>query len=278
MEGKLFVVATPIGNLEDITYRAVKVLSNVDIIACEDTRVAKKLLNHFSIKDKTLISYYEPVEDKVSEKIISLLKFGNDVALITDAGTPTISDPGYRLIKKAIENNIDVVPIPGVSAVITALSVSGLPTDKFIFLGFLPNKENAKRELLKKFGILNITIVIYESPHRLLKTLHLINEIFPNSDLSIAKELTKIHERIFRGKPKEIINFLEENKDLIRGEFVIVFYPNYNEEISISEEVLLKEANLLKDKGLKTKEISKILADRFNLNKKEIYKLIVNKL
>jgi 16S rRNA (cytidine1402-2'-O)-methyltransferase len=278
MEGNLFVVATPIGNLEDITFRAVKILESADVIACEDTRVAKKLLSHYGIKGKHLISYYEPVEEEVSKKLIDILKEGKDVALITDAGTPTISDPGYRLIKKAIDTGIKVIPIPGVSAVITALSVSGLPTDKFIFLGFLPKKENQKREILERYGKLNNTIVIYESPHKLFKTLYLINELFPNADLVVAKELTKLHENFFRDKPKNIIEFLEKNKDLVKGEFVIVFFPNYEEKKSVSKEILLEQAKILKEKGLKTKEISKLLADKYDLNKKEIYKLLVESL
>ena len=198
MSGKLYIVATPIGNLKDITLRAIEILKEVDIIACEDTRVAKKLLNHLGIKNKNLISYYEQVEDKVSEKLIKKLKEGKNIALISDAGTPTISDPGYRLIKKAIDLGIEIISIPGAFAGIVALTVSGLPTDKFIFLGFLPQKDKQKIEILKKYGILNTTLIIYESPHRLIKTLKVLKNIFGNCEIVLAKELTKIHETILR--------------------------------------------------------------------------------
>jgi len=278
MAGKLYVVATPIGNLDDITFRAVNTLKDVPIIACEDTRVAKKLLNHFGIKDKKLISYYEPVEEKVSEKLISLLEDGNDVALITDAGTPTISDPGYRLIKKAVDKDIDIIPIPGASAVITALSVSGLPTDKFIFLGFLPKKKGAKKEILSKYGALNNTLVIYESPHKLLETLDLITELFPKGDIVVAKELTKLFERFFRGKPQEVSEFLKNNGDLIKGEFVIVLYPNYEEKKDISEDELLEKAKEMQKAGQRIKDIASQLAKEFSLNKKELYKFLSERL
>jgi len=278
MAGKLYIVATPIGNLDDITFRAVDILKKVPIVACEDTRVARKLLNRFDIKNKKLISYYEPVEEKVSEKIISILEEGSDVALITDAGTPTISDPGYRLVKKAIDKNIDVIPIPGVSAVITALSVSGLPTDKFIFLGFLPKKKGAKRDTLLKYGKMGNTIVIYESPHKLLETLKLINELFPNGDMVVAKELTKVFERYFRGKPKDVIELLNDNKELIKGEFVIVLYPNYQQSEDIKEEDLISKARELFKEGYRIKDISTKLSNEFNLNKKELYKLLNEKL
>jgi len=278
MAGKLFVVATPIGNLEDITLRAIKTLKEVPIIACEDTRVAKKLLAHFNIGGKKLISYYEPVEEKVSDKLIKLLLDGNDIALITDAGTPTISDPGYKLVKKAIENNIEIIPIPGPSAVITALSASGLPTDKFIFLGFLPKKENQKKEMLIKYGKLNNTLVIYESPHNLLNTLKIISEEFPNGDIVVAKEITKLFERFFRGKTGEIYQFLKNNNDLIKGEFVIILYPNYEEKLDISEEKILIEAKEMLKNGMKIKEIAKELATKYNLNKRDLYKTLSIKL
>jgi len=272
--GKLFVVATPIGNLEDITLRAIKTLKEVPIIACEDTRVAKKLLAHFNISGKKLISYYEPVEEKISEKLVNLLLEGNDIALITDAGTPTISDPGYRLVKKAIENDIEVIPIPGVSAAITALSVSGLPTDKFIFLGFLPKKEKHKKDVLLKYGKLNSTIVLYESPHNLLNTLEIITELFPNGDIVIAKELTKLFEKFIRGKTKEVYDYLQNNKDIIKGEFVIVLYPNYEEKINVSEDKIFQEAKKMFNDGIKIKEIAKELAKKYNLDKKALYKTL----
>ncbi len=276
-KGKLYIVSTPIGNLKDITFRAIETLKEVDIIACEDTRVAKKLLNRYKIEKKHLISYYEPVEEKIIPKIINLLKEGKNIALISDAGTPTLSDPGYKLVKEAIKENIEVISIPGAFAAVVALSVSGLPTDKFIFLGFLPTKESKKREILDKFGALNTTIIIYESPHKLLKTVSLIKEIFPKADIVIAKELTKIHEKFIRGSIDEVIKYLNENPEIIKGEFVILLYPN-NEVEKPSEEKLLEEAKSLKEKGIRTKEIAKKLSKKYNLNKNEVYTLIIKEL
>ncbi len=276
-KGKLYIVSTPIGNLKDITFRAIEILKEVDIIASEDTRVAKKLLNHYRIQGKHLISYYEPVEEKVIPKIINLLKEGKTIALISDAGTPTLSDPGYKLVKEAIKENIEVIPIPGAFAAVVALSASGLPTDKFIFLGFLPTKESKKREILDKFGVLNTTIIIYESPHKLLKTLSLIKEIFPKADIVIAKELTKVYEKFIRGSIDEVMKYLNENPEIIKGEFVILLYPN-NEVEKPSEKRLLEEAKSLKEKGIRTKEIAKKLSRKYNLNKNEVYTLIIKEL
>jgi len=275
--GKLYIVATPIGNLKDITLRALEVLKSVDVIACEDTRVSKKLLNSYDIGNKTLISYYEPKEERIIPKIIELLKDGKDVALISDAGTPSISDPGYKLIKRSIEEGIEIIPIPGAFAGLSGLVASGLPTDKFIFIGFLPNKEGKKREILKKFGSLNSTVILYESPNRVLKTLNLIKELFPNSDVVIAKEITKLYERFIRGKIGDVIQELKENRDIIKGEFVILFFPNV-EEKDISLEQIIEKANTLKKTGLKIKDISKILAKEFNLHKKDIYKILIKNL
>ena len=273
-KGNLYLVSTPIGNLKDITFRAVEILKNVDTILCEDTRVAKKLLNHYNIEGKNLISYYEPVEEKVIPKIIDLLKSGKDIALISDAGTPTLSDPGYKLVKKAVKEDINIIPIPGAFAGAVALSASGLPTDKFIFLGFLPNKEKKKREVLEKFGSLNTTLIIYESPHKLLKTLSLIKELFPEADTVVAKELTKIFEKFIRGNINDVLNYFKENEEIIKGEFVILIYPNI-EDKKVSEEKILDEAKILKKEGLKTKEIAKNLAKKYNLNKNEIYNLLI---
>ena len=274
--GILYVVATPIGNLKDITLRALDILKSVEYIACEDTRVTKKLLSHYGIEGKKLISYHEHNEEKVSEKIINILK-EKDVALVSDAGTPCISDPGYRVVKKAWEKGFYVSPIPGPFAGAAALSASGLPSDKFLFLGFLPHKEKQKLDIIEKYKNLEITLIFYESPHRLLKTLKLFAEIYPNSSLVVAKELTKIHERFIKGTTQEVYNYFLENPEIIKGEFVILCYPEKEEKI-ISKEEILKKAKELKEKGIKTKEISKILSKETSLSKNEIYDFLLKNL
>ena len=275
MSGKLYIVATPIGNLKDITLRAIEVLKKVDIIACEDTRITRKLLNHLGIKDKKLVSYYEHIEEKVSEKLIKKLNEGKDIALVSDAGTPTISDPGYRLIKKAINSGVEIISIPGAFAGIVALTVSGLPTDKFIFLGFLPSKDNQKVEILKKFGKLNTTLIIYESPHKIIKTLKLLENLFENCEIVVAKELTKIHETVLRGEISDILDKLEKSPELKKGEFVILCKPSIEERKSLDKDEIKNLGEYLKKQGKKTKEIAKIIADKYNLKKNEVYKILV---
>ncbi|MFN3134594.1 MAG: 16S rRNA (cytidine(1402)-2'-O)-methyltransferase [Candidatus Kryptonium sp.] len=218
MAGKLYVVSTPIGNLDDITFRAVEVLKSVDLIACEDTRRTLILLEKFNIAKK-LVSYYNYNERQRTEELISHLKSGKNIALVSDSGTPGISDPGYILIRRAIEENIQVIPIPGPTAFVSALVVSGLPMDEFVFVGFLPHKKGRKTKL-QKLAQEERTIILYESPHRLLKTLNEILEIFGDREITIAKELTKVHEEVFRGRISEVLNKLTPDK--IKGEFVIV--------------------------------------------------------
>lgn len=219
---KLYVVPTPIGNLKDITYRAVETLNLVKFIACEDTRRTTILLNHYQIKDKTLLSYYEPKESLQIKKIITLLKKGEEVALVSDAGTPSISDPGYRLIRACIEENIPVEVLPGPSALITALVGSGLPTDKFCFVGFSPKKSKSSfiDELLEHK---NTTLVVYESPQRILDTLMGIYAKNVNCDVVVARELTKIHEEFIRGTIEEVLERLKSYKE-IKGEIVLLLY------------------------------------------------------
>jgi 16S rRNA (cytidine1402-2'-O)-methyltransferase len=224
MPGTLYIVSTPIGNLNDITFRAVEVLKQVDLIACEDTRRTKILLEKFGLA-KNLISYYNYNERQRAEEIIRELKSGKNVALVSDSGTPGISDPGFVLIKRAIEENITVIPIPGPSAFVCALVGSGLPMDEFVFVGFLPHKKGRKTKL-KKLSEEERTIILYESPHRLIKTLNEILEIFGDREIAVAKELTKIHEEFFRGKISEVLKKLTPDK--IKGEFVIVISGKTN--------------------------------------------------
>ncbi len=222
MPGTLYVVATPIGNLGDITLRAVDTLKKVDLIACEDTRHTRKLTTRYGIETHP-ISYFEYNKFKKSKYIIALLKEGKSVALVSDAGTPGISDPGYRLIKEAIANNINVTIIPGPSAIISSLVVSGLPTDRFIFEGFLPNKSAARRKRLESFKDEKRTIVFYESPHRLVKCLNDMLGVFGNINVVCARELTKKFEEIKRASLTELIKHF--NKAKPRGEFVILLNP-----------------------------------------------------
>ncbi len=218
--GKLFVVPTPIGNLKDITLRALEVLKEVDYIACEDTRRTKILLNHYDIKDKKLLSYYEPKEERQIPRIIKILE-EHDVALVSDAGMPAVSDPGYRLIRKCIEENIEIEVLPGPSAPITALVGSGLPTDRFTFLGF-PPKKGTKGFFEDLTTCEDTTFILFESPNRTIKTLRLIGEVFGDVSLCVARELTKVHEEYIRGKLSEVIEELE-SRERIKGEVVIVF-------------------------------------------------------
>ena len=217
--GKLFIVATPIGNLEDITIRALKILREVSFIACEDTRRTIKLLNKYKIK-KRLISYYQPKEEKKIPYILNLLEKGEDGALVSDAGTPGISDPGYRLIVEAIKKNIEIIPIPGPTALITALCASGLPTDRFLFIGFPPRKKRALEELLKSSKEEEGTLIFYQSALRTPQFIQSIREIFGNREIVVARELTKIHEEFIRGKMDEVIKILGEKT--LKGEVVIL--------------------------------------------------------
>lgn len=227
--GNLFIVATPIGNLQDITLRALKTLEEVDFIASEDTRKTTIIINNFfkgrerQMQDK-LFSYYEQVEVQKIPQVINLLKNGKNVALVSDAGTPAISDPGFKLIRECVKEGINVISIPGASSVVSALVSSGLPTDKFIFLGFLPQKPGHRIKLLQNLkeslNILNSTVIIFESPYKLQKSLSDMKEVFGDIEITIARELTKIHEEV---KKDKISTILEYYKKGIKGEIVILF-------------------------------------------------------
>ncbi len=217
--GDLYVVATPIGNLEDLTFRALRTLGEVSVIVCEDTRQTIKLLNKYSIKKK-LISYYHPKESQKIPQIISLLKQGKDVALVTDSGTPGISDPGYPLIREAITQGIKIIPIPGPAAITAALSVAGLPTHRFLFLGFLPPKKEATKKLLVSLKNEKATLVFYLPTRKLLSFLDLTQETIGNRQIVIAREMTKIYEEFFRGTTEELLKKLEEKK--LKGEATVL--------------------------------------------------------
>lgn len=216
--GTLYLVATPIGNLDDITYRAVKILNGVNLIAAEDTRKTKFLLDHYDIQ-KELVSYFAFNEAKRTPELINKLKEGQSIAIVSDAGTPGISDPSYRLVKAAIKENINIIPIPGASAFISALVASGLPTESFVFEGFLPHKKGRKTKL-EMLSEETRTIILYESPHRILKTLNELQNSFGDRDIVVARELTKKFEEIFRGSTSEAFTYFSSKS--IKGEFVLV--------------------------------------------------------
>ena len=276
--GKLYLVATPIGNLEDITYRAVKVLNEADVIAAEDTRHSLKLLNHLGIS-KPLISYHRHNEDNKTELLINKLLNGENIALITDAGTPAISDPGEEVVKQAIENNIEIIPIPGACALINALICSGLNTKEFIFYGFLPLNKKLRKNKFEEIKKENKTIILYEAPHKINQTLKDIYEELGDINIVIARELTKIHEEFIRGKISKII----ENNSELKGEIIIIIEGNKNNNSENEIKELLNNMTLdehyefYKKQNLEKKEIIKKIAKDRNVNKNEIYMKLINK-
>lgn len=220
MAGTLYLVSTPIGNLEDITHRAVRLLGEVDVIACEDTRHTKKLLNHYGINTRT-VSYHEHNERERAIELLERLKRGSNVAIVTDAGTPAISDPGFRLARVAIDSGVRVVPVPGASALITALVASGLPTDEFFFGGFLPARSGARRARLSELRSIATTLIFYEAPHRIAATLKDAQEILGEREAVVARELTKLHEEIARGRLSELVERFSSPENA-RGEMVLI--------------------------------------------------------
>ncbi|HAI74235.1 MAG TPA: 16S rRNA (cytidine(1402)-2'-O)-methyltransferase [Candidatus Moranbacteria bacterium] len=227
--GILYIIATPIGNLGDITNRAIETLQKVGLIVCEDTRTSKKLLDKYEIKTPT-VSFYQFQRNKGAVKpvpkldyIIAEIKAGKNVALITDAGTPGISDPGNQLVERAIENGIAVIPIPGVSALTTLASVSGIDLTKFVFLGFPPHKKG-RETFFKKVVVFNFPVIYFESPHRLIKNLELLKSLAPEKKVILGRELTKMFEEIVRGNVSEVLEYFTENKDKVKGEIVTIAY------------------------------------------------------
>ena len=271
MKGALYLVATPIGNLDDITIRALNVLKEADIIAAEDTRHTLGLLNHFNIS-KPLISYYKEIEEEKSNTLIKNLIDGKNIALVSDAGTPGISDPGEVIVKKAIENGITVVPIPGACAAITAIIASGMSTHGFSFIGFLPVSSTEKKKILKELITETKTLIFYEAPHKLIKTLESIQEILGDRNIVLCKELTKIHEEFKRGKISDILTELGNPK----GEYVIIVQGATKNKTDLE----LEERNNLSledhydfyaKQGLDKKEIIKQIAKDRGVNKNIIY-------
>ena len=269
MNGKLYLVATPIGNLDDITFRALNVLKEVDFIAAEDTRNTLKLLNHFNIK-KSMISNHRHNEDDREDTLIKKLKEGKDIAVVSDAGTPGISDPGEVIVKRAIEENIEVIPIPGACAGINALIASGLDTKEFVFLGFLPINKKLRKEKLEEIKDESKTIIVYEAPHKMKETLKDLSDVIGERKVVLAREITKIHEEFIRGNINEIIEKVEG----LKGEMILLIEGgNKIKKENILNNLSLKEHYSVYEKqGLEKKEIIKKIAKDRGVNKNEIYK------
>ncbi len=273
-KGNLYIIATPIGNLEDITLRAIRILKEVDLIAAEDTRHTLKLLNHLEIS-KPLISYHRHNEEIRTEELIKELKTGKNIGLVSDAGTPGICDPGEEIIKKCIEESIKVVPIPGACAMINALITSGISTKEFIFLGFLPLNKKSRKEKLEEIKNANKTIILYEAPHKLKNTLNDLSDILQSREVVLARELTKIHEEYIRGTVKK----KKKKTDNLKGEMILIIEKNNKdneEELNSLNNLTLEEHyNFYEKRGLNKKEIIKKIAKDRNVSKNEIYQYFI---
>lgn len=268
--GTLYICPTPIGNLEDMTLRAVRILKEVDIIACEDTRVTQKLLNHYGISTK-LMSYHKFSEKQKTDNIIKILKEGQNVALVSDAGTPLISDPGSILVQKVSENNIKVVPLPGACALITAASATYNAHAGFVFVGFLPRSKGEKEELINKYT--DINCIFYESPSRLVKSLKEILEISGNRTITVARELTKIYEQIKTDSLENLIEYYTNNPP--KGEIVVTIHAQDIEKHADIDAETIAKINLLKKSGYSTKDISNIIALFTGVSKGKVYDFVL---
>ena len=263
----LYLVPTPIGNLEDMTFRSIEVLKSVDVIFSEDTRVTLVLLNHFDIKKK-LISLHDHNEDMVKDKVLSYLKDNKNVAIVTDRGTPIVSDPGYKTVKYVSDNGYNVVGLPGACAFVPAFIVSGLPSEHFLFYGFLNGKDSKMREELNNLKNFENTIIFYEAPHRLIKCLQAILDVFGDRYVSISKEISKLHESVFRGNISDAI----KSFDVVKGEYVIVidgFKRNSDDYSNLS---VVEHVNMYVKSGLYVMDAIKMVAKERNIPKSEIYK------
>jgi 16S rRNA (cytidine1402-2'-O)-methyltransferase len=272
MPGRLYVVSTPIGNLEDMTYRAVRVLKEVDWIACEDTRTTGHLLHHYGITTRT-ISYHEHNEAERAAELFARLQSGETGAIVSDAGTPLLSDPGYRIVHGAVEAGIKVEALPGPSALLAALVVSGLPTDQFHFGGFLPAKQGQRVRMFETLAGEAATLIFYEAPHRILESLADIASVLGHRDIVVARELTKLHEEVLRGTAARILATLEA-RESVRGEFVILIAKAMEPE---PDDTPIDEAiELLVGAGIARMDAIKTVARERGLSKRDVYKLVNN--
>lgn len=272
MSGQLYLVATPIGNLEDITYRAVRLLREADLIACEDTRQTRKLLDHYEIRKPT-ISYHEHNEAERTEELVSRMLAGTTLALVSDAGMPLVSDPGYRLVRGAIECGVPVVAVPGPSASLTALAASGLPTDSFRFGGFLPSKPGQRAKALEALADEHATLIFYEAPHRILEALDAVETVLGPRPVVVARELTKMHEEYLRGTAADIYKQFSE-RDSIKGEMTLLIGkatapPQDDTPLEEAVQVLIKE-------GVARMDAIKQVARRRGLSKREVYEQLLH--
>jgi 16S rRNA (cytidine1402-2'-O)-methyltransferase len=277
MPGTLFVVSTPIGNLEDITFRAVRVLSEVDLIACEDTRHTRKLLNHYGIKAKTL-SYHEHNEQSRAVELVAALQSGTNVAIVSDAGTPGISDPGFRLVQLALAAGLRVVSVPGPTALIAALVASGLPADDFFFAGFLPSKSSARRARLNELANIHATLVFYEAPHRIAQALKDMHEVLGEREAVIARELTKVFEELIRGRLSKLESHFGSGKEA-RGELVVIVDRNVIEQSASGENKpgqLELVVSALEAQGLDSRAALKQAAKKLGISRAEAYRRLVS--
>jgi 16S rRNA (cytidine1402-2'-O)-methyltransferase len=269
MAGVLYVVATPIGNLEDITLRALRVLKQVDVIAAEDTRHTQKLLRHYQIRTP-LTSYHEHNERTKAPALVERLLRGASIALVSDAGTPAISDPGYRLVLAAVAAEVQVTPLPGPSALTAVLSAAAFPINRFVFEGFLPDKTEQRRERLRALHDEERTLVFYEAPHRLKDSLDDIEAILGDRTIVIAREVSKIHEQFMRGRISEIITGISDRE--ARGEIVIVVHGSTGES-GASEDLVKKDIVKLQASGMRVRDIADLLGEKYALPKKRIYRI-----
>lgn len=274
LENALYVMATPIGNLGDITMRALHILNEVDFVICEDTRITVRLLEAYKIKEKKLLTYNDHCDEKTRKKISDLLAKGHSLVLVSDAGTPLISDPGYKLISSLRLENRKIIPIPGASSLTAAVSVSGLPCDNFLFLGFLPTSEIQKTKLLKSLPK-NFTFVFFESANRVIETLGLILTNLGNRNACAARELTKIHEEIISDELQNVLEFFNKNSGKLRGEFVIVIEKADKNEKSFTQSELVQEISNAIFLGHSLKDLSQNLSEIYGVNRKEVYQLAV---
>ena len=271
MTGTLYIVATPIGNLEDMTLRALRVLREVDAIACEDTRQSSKLLNHFGIS-KPVVSYHEHNETGRAAELVKRMESGASVALVTDAGTPLVSDPGYRLVQAAIAAGVTVVPIPGVSALVTALSAAGLPTDTFRFCGFLPAKSSQRKKALEGLKGETGTLLFYETPHRILDALDDIDSVMGARPVVVARELTKLHEEFLRGTAAQIRAQLAA-RPTVKGEITLLIGKG-EDTVAVDDTPLADAVRAAEERGLARMDAIKHVAKERGLSKREVYRLL----
>ncbi|MDD5660239.1 MAG: 16S rRNA (cytidine(1402)-2'-O)-methyltransferase [Actinomycetota bacterium] len=278
-KGVLYICATPIGNLQDASFRLVDVLNNADLIIAEDTRTTKKLLSKYEIRGYKIESYHDNTAEKKTQDIIQKLKSGLDVALVSESGVPLISDPGFKLIKRCIEENIDLSPIPGPNAALSALVISGLPVDNFLFVGFLPKTDIKIKNKLEEIKNLPYTIIFYESPNRTGNLLGLMRKVLGDRDMCLAREITKVFEECLRGKISEVLQTIEEREKKglkLKGEIVLVVSGQETRKIkNFNEDAIKKELDILLKRGIVKKEAFKDIMKRYEISRRKLYDISI---